>query len=304
MRLTLRLEQLRTGTTRCVLLALGVAFWLAAQGVSQAQVFGHHRACRWGPCAGGYWGGCWSGWCGYGCGYGACGCCGCYGSGFLAGPWSDCGDVVYSTMPGTKGGKTYGSPNQSLTPTPGVPRNSILMKVTVPPEAFVYINGMLTQQQGEQRVFVSADLELDRSYSYELKAEFIREGVVVTRTKQVVAKTGDRVPVAFDFDAPETPAVAQATKKNQATLKLNVPSDARVYLGGHATNTAGTTRWYAPTMPASGQESDYVVRVELERDGQKLVREERVALSAGEFRELSIGFDRPESSVAASVARP
>src|SRR6185437_12821873 len=79
------------------------------------------------------------------------------------------------------------------------------------------------------------------------------------------------------------------------SLTLHVPADAKVYLSGNETKSSGETRRFSTTKLANGREwQDYAIRVEIERDGQTLTREETVSLKAGEARELTVGFDAPQ----------
>ena len=51
-----------------------------------------------------------------------------------------------------------------------------------------------------------------------------------------------------------------------------MPEDAQVFLAGAATKQSGVARSYVTERLASGEKwQGYTVRVELERDGQKLV---------------------------------
>ena len=76
---------------------------------------------------------------------------------------------------------------------------------------------------------------------------------------------------------------------------MNVPADAKVFLAGKETTTKGPVREFATTKLASGDAwKDYTVRVEIERGGRTLTKEETVSVAAGESRELIFNFDAPE----------
>jgi uncharacterized protein (TIGR03000 family) len=74
-----------------------------------------------------------------------------------------------------------------------------------------------------------------------------------------------------------------------------VPADAKVYLAGQQTSSTGPVREFATSkLTAGDQWADYVVRVEIDRNGRTLTKEQTVSIGAGETRQLSIDFDAPE----------
>jgi uncharacterized protein (TIGR03000 family) len=82
------------------------------------------------------------------------------------------------------------------------PADSGILTVWVPYEAKVTINGMLTKSTGSKRHFVSYGLRPGYSYKYEVKAEIVREGKILTETQTVSVTAGDRGGVAFGFNVP------------------------------------------------------------------------------------------------------
>jgi uncharacterized protein (TIGR03000 family) len=78
-------------------------------------------------------------------------------------------------------------------------------------------------------------------------------------------------------------------------LTLNVPEDAEVYLSGVQTKSTGPVRNFVTSKIAKGEKwSDYHVVVTVDRDGQKLSKEQDVSLSGGDDLELSFSFDQTE----------
>jgi uncharacterized protein (TIGR03000 family) len=75
--------------------------------------------------------------------------------------------------------------------------------VTLPADATLTIADQAMQSDGSRRVFVSPPLKPDRSYSYTLKAEFVREGKTVSVTKKAGVSAGKETLVSFD-DSPQT----------------------------------------------------------------------------------------------------
>ena len=70
------------------------------------------------------------------------------------------------------------------------------------------------------------------------------------------------------------------------------PSDAKVFLGGNETSATGEVRTFSTSGLTAGQEwSNYKVRVEMVRNGEKVVREEVITLKAGDARTLRFDLD-------------
>ena len=157
-----------------------------------------------------------------------------------------------------------------------------LLAISVPEDAKIFVNGQSTRSIGESREFVSRDLELGASYTYEVRAEAIRDGRTVTETKTVNLRGGQTARLAFDL----------ATEKVETKLTVRVPADAKVYLAGNKTAAKGETRIFRTTGLSSGKAwDDYVIKVEFERGGRTITQEKRINLKAGEVKELDFDFD-------------
>ncbi|HWC88731.1 MAG TPA: TIGR03000 domain-containing protein [Pirellulales bacterium] len=195
--------------------------------------------------------------------------------------WSGCG-VDMTVVP---------SPAQSQgqqTPTPG---NSVIMNVTVPPEAIVYINGRATSSLGGQRRFRSDNLK-PGAYPYEIRAEIERDGQKLVLSKTVELRTGNAESVAFDFNQPDAVASKPAAPRSEmlTSLTLRVPQGAKVFLGDNPTRATGTVRRFATRLKPGQRYSDYKVRVEAQVDGKLQTREQVISLAAGEKRDLNFDF--------------
>lgn len=161
-----------------------------------------------------------------------------------------------------------------------------ILTVQVPANAEVTVNGLTTTSAGELRRYVSHGLKPGQSYRYEVRATVERDGKPVQLVKTAVLRAGQVASLGFDFD--------DATN-TQTSLTLNVPEDAKVYLSGTPTRATGSVRRFSTNRIADGQLwSDYVVRVDVERDGQTLTKERRVTLSGGDQAELKFDFDQTE----------
>jgi uncharacterized protein (TIGR03000 family) len=270
-------------------------------GSSGGGLFRHHwhRASYWGVGYGSS-GGSSGGWGSSGGSSGGWG-----SSGGSSGGWGSSGGSSGGyMMPGTSAPvMTPGQPGM-MTPAPApapgpapAPMTSLqrsaTLVVSVPKDARVFVNDKATTSTGEIRRYVSNNLEPGYSYTYTLRAEMIVDGKTVTETKVIKVRAGETADLAFALNGEDEGKIAE--QPGRTTLTLNVPADAKVYLSGTATQSAGTVREFTTAKLTNGQEwKDYTVRVEIERDGQKIAKEEHLTLRGGENRELSIDFDAPQ----------
>jgi uncharacterized protein (TIGR03000 family) len=240
---------------------------------------------------GGYgygWGGYGYGWGGYG-GYGGYGSWGWYGS---SAPVSYYGSVAYGSPANSRPGSS--SPVTSLAATATSSADGVL-NVKVPAAARVFVNGQLTKSTGEFRRYVSPGLVAGVSYTYEVRAELPGGVNPVTETKTVKLLAGAERSLTFELGA--------ATAKLPTSLTLHVPAEAKVILNGNPTKETGPVRTFKAEIDAGRRYTDYLVRVELERDGKLLTRERKISFAAGEQRELTIEVDSPAPSTVALNAR-
>jgi uncharacterized protein (TIGR03000 family) len=173
-------------------------------------------------------------------------------------------------------------PDPLFEPLSGQQMGRALLSVTVPEEARVYVNGHLTQTPGSVRRYVSSGLAGGHSYTYQVRAEVVRDGQPVSQTKTVRLRAGQAADLAFHLPADSVV---------ETLLALNVPQDAKVRLDGRTTKATGPVRKFATTKLQRGEQwTDYRVAVSIERNGQTLTREERVTLIGGQTRELTFDF--------------
>ncbi|MDA7978193.1 MAG: TIGR03000 domain-containing protein [Pirellulales bacterium] len=166
--------------------------------------------------------------------------------------------------------------------------NAALIAVTVPEGAEVYINDAATTSTGTQRRYISRGLEAGKNYTYRVTAKVFRDGKQYEDTKVVDLTTGDSTAIAFD---PNLGNVEEVVPVN-TTLIVTMPADAKLMLAGKDTNSSGDRRQFTTTHLREGETwESYVVRGELERDGQTLVATQYVDLAAGEVREIKLDFD-------------
>jgi len=328
------------GNVKKFVLAALVAGFVWSMTAPQADAFWHHRrwgSSGGSSCSGcyGYYGGCsscsscsgcWGGYY-YGGGCSSCSSCsscsgggwyscgGCWGSSGCSGGCSGGGyttvrDVPAGAAPVAPQGTTE-APNLDQAPVPGstdappqTNNNSgsaAILSVHVPADAKVYVNGMLTRSTGSDRRFVSNGLRPGYNYTYELRAMTERNGQMVEDRKVVQLQAGQSADVNFPLQGQDQADERTAVKPVKTSLKLHVPADAKVFLSGNESKSTGETREFVTTKLGEGQTWDnYTVRVELERNGQKISKVERISLNAGESRELTIDVDAAQVAKANS----
>ncbi len=166
-------------------------------------------------------------------------------------------------------------------------QDSAVLTVKVPAEAKIFVNGLATTSAGAERNYVSRDLRPGFNYTYELRAEFVREGKTVTESKSVTLTAGQTARVDFN----EETKTAAAGEPLTTVLKVNVPENAKVFLAGHETNSFGVVREFSTSRLNDGDRwENYTIRVEAEVDGRSETQEETITLAAGENREVNFDF--------------
>ena len=190
-----------------------------------------------------------------------------------------------------KGGATQkGGAMDSGAPVPPAvdsARNSrqAVLRVDVPNDARVYVNGRLTKSKGPQRNFVSRGLRPGLKYTYQVRAELDRDGEVVHETKTVQLRAGTSSRLAFNLDGDPT----------ETTLTMHVPKDATIKLAGTQIGGDGAVREFTTNRLAPGQKwSDYKVEVSVKRNDQVLTRTKTITLHAGDQQNLTFDFDAPQ----------
>jgi uncharacterized protein (TIGR03000 family) len=104
-------------------------------------------------------------------------------------------------------------------PEPAVPNSTSIepargdlgiLTIRVPHDAKVTINGALTKSIGSERKYSCGGLLPGRTYKFEVKAEVVRQGKIVTESQMVSLTAGERNRVAFGFDVRRTEGLAAA----------------------------------------------------------------------------------------------
>lgn len=166
-----------------------------------------HACGRWGGCG---WGGCGYG---YGSGYGGWGYGG-YGysgyGGYGGWPWSGWGYSYNGMSPASYPASSSGTRSDGNF-QPGA--NSILLAVTVPADAAVFINDRPTTSVGDHREYTSNGLQPNALYVYRVRAEFVRDGKPVTVEKVAQLTAGQTS--SLEFSSAPTAQVAGKAQSAQ-----------------------------------------------------------------------------------------
>jgi uncharacterized protein (TIGR03000 family) len=180
-------------------------------------------------------------------------------------------------------------------------RNSALLSVKVPADAKVFVNDRATNSTGNDREYISHDLQAGARYNYTVRAEFVRDGKPVSETRTIQMTAGQTAGLDFSQDAPSVQTAEKADARTTLTVRL--PADAKLFLAGHETKATGEVREFSTTRLPNGSEwNTYAIRAVVERDGREQVREETISLKAGQSREVTINFDSLASDKVAETA--
>jgi uncharacterized protein (TIGR03000 family) len=101
------------------------------------------------------------------------------------------GTLALLVVPGTSWAQSFEPRAENL-------GNQVLVRVRVPsPDARVWIQDMLSQRQGTERLFISPPLEAGSTYSYIIRASWMENGKEVSRDQKVRVTPGQPATVAF-----------------------------------------------------------------------------------------------------------
>jgi uncharacterized protein (TIGR03000 family) len=266
--------------------------------------------CCGGCCGGNYWN-CGGGY-SYGCcgGYSSCfgccgyssfssyyGCCGGWNSGYSSGCWGSCCGgwqpiYSYGCCGGCCGGVTA-APEKTPPPMPKLAdpkkESSVAAPATVlvkaPLDVHITVNGNVAERTTAEQLFTTPDLERGRTYSYEFRAEAVRDGKTVTRTRKVIVKAGQESKADFS-DLTQADAPAHVT--------IAAPADARVTVDGVEIPAKART-FNTPTLEA-GRKYYYTVKMAVTRDGRALSDSKHVVLESG--KDVTVEFKEPAVATA------
>lgn len=280
-----------------------------------------------GSCGGGFLG---LGLFRWGCGGSCCGGCtgssySCYGSSYMGygGPTYGAPMAVpppgapYATpevapplvAPDRLGFRPAGYEAAATPVAAGGPSARATVLVRLPIDARLYADSTALRLTGTERKFVTPELPAGQEYTYRFRAEYERDGEVVSVTKRVAVRSGSTSTLEFAdltvvrpnagpaatpvsnpnvsvAPAPEpvaAPAAAPAAPTaDRATITVKLPPGATLYVDDRK-NSAGepVKEFSTPPLPA-GREFAYLLKAEVVRDGRPESLIQKVPFRAGE----------------------
>ena len=181
------------------------------------------------------------------------------------------------------------------------PADGALLVVEVPEQATVFINGKETTTTGTVRNFISRGLTTDKKHTYVVRMVVEKEGKPTEKTKTVALAVGQRETVSFTAEA-KPPLEEIKPAATPTNLTLRVPANAKVWLQGRLTTTAGTVREFETESLRDGESwDDYDITVVSEIHGRPWTITRRVTLTAGHDLDLTID---PALQTASSAPAP
>ena len=90
-------------------------------------------------------------------------------------------------------------PEQIPTPMPDSNLNTGVIRMLVPEDSVVYVNGYRTKQKGEIRSFAARELEEGQTYSFEIRVVAMRDGRLYEDVKTTTLTAGESSSLAFNL---------------------------------------------------------------------------------------------------------
>jgi uncharacterized protein (TIGR03000 family) len=145
----------------------------------------------------------------FGC-YGSYACYGCYGWGSASwgGGWGSYGVGVgvpalnYAPVDTQPMGPATATVSKAPAPISASENRSLLatrarLVVELPADAKLFVDEQRMKTTSSRRVFYTPVLEPDKTYSYLLRAEIVRDGKTRTASKRVIVRPGEEIEASF-----------------------------------------------------------------------------------------------------------
>ena len=186
------------------------------------------------------------------------------------------------------------SSEEVQTPAPSdstefVPKDGVLLLVSVPNKAKVLVNGSETTSTGSLRRFVSRGLQEGATYDYTVTMVVNDGEKPVEETQVISVMAGELSKISFEESLQLT-----------TSLTVHVPENSTVWLAGNMTDSTGTTRTFETSaLPTGSAWEDYEIRVVTKHDGKEHTVSKVIDLAAGDDVELS--FEKADTLADASL---
>jgi uncharacterized protein (TIGR03000 family) len=170
-----------------------------------------------------------------------------------------------------------------------VPKDGVLLLVSVPDDAKVLVNGSETTSTGSLRRFVSRGLQEGATYDYTVTMVVGDGEKPVEETQTVSVMAGELSKVSFEESSQLT-----------TSLTVHVPEESTVWLAGNMTDSTGATRTFETSaLPTGSTWENYEIRVVTKHAGEEKTVSKVINLAAGDDVELS--FETTDALADASL---
>ena len=159
------------------------------------------------------------------------------------------------------------------------------MIVKAPLDVHITVNGVAAERTKAEQVFATPNLDAGRTYSYEFRAEAIRDGKTVTKTRKVIVKAGQQSTADFSD---------LALSDRPAHVTIAAPADATVTVDG--VEIPATARSFNTPILQAGRQYYYTVNMAMKRNGRSVNDAKRVVLEAG--KDVTVNFREPAVATA------
>ncbi|MCS7045103.1 MAG: TIGR03000 domain-containing protein, partial [Gemmataceae bacterium] len=100
------------------------------------------------------------------------------------------------------------------TPPPKGDQARAHLTIELPGDAKLYIDGQLMKSTAGRRTFQTPELDRGGIYFYDLRAEIVRDGRLISSTRRVILRPGDSINVSFaDLNQATSEAPSQPTEQ-------------------------------------------------------------------------------------------
>lgn len=226
--------------------------------------------------------------------------------------------AIPDPAPGDVGLRSAGGPASALVSNSLSGRATVIVKL--PADAKLYADNRPLSLTGAERKFVSPELPTHQEFQYRFRAEYERDGEIVSVTKKVTVRAGTTVTVEFvDLTAAqmpnvlpspttttganksektETPAIPvknttaestappsltpAATNSDRAIITVKLPPGATLYVDDRKSPSNEPVRTFATPLLPAGREFAYLLKAEIIRNGHPETLTQKVPFRAGE----------------------
>ena len=225
--------------------------------------------------------------------YGPSEAAGCFGSGMGGGPGIQTIPPVPGLAPPMPAvpGEISDSPGGRNASFASGTAGRATVVVKVPADAVLYAEGRRLSLTGTDRSFTTPPLPAG-DWGYTFRAEYIRDGETISRTKRVGVKPGEAVALEFTeaglarttkLATPTVPTVVPPPLPGgtqPATLTIKLPPGGTLTVDGKQVKQSGDFR--TPPL-APGREYSYQMQADLMKDGKPVRESTKVSFRAGEL---------------------